>query len=322
MTQDPSQPDANQPTVGIDFSTRAASVAWEPVPLCDSPQHTFWAWFKPPAVPTGLLMTIPDETFHSYPQRDQLTLRKLLHSAGIQPASVAAWSLQGMTYDAQAGTNPLLDQPIPEPVAGSDPNIVIYLNAPQVAQPPIVQSLPASEPIPAQALSTDADLEQVFQHIDAEWQAVLQLEVQLRALRKQVGSMSGKLNSLNRDLSLEEKQHANRVDINDWQDARRWIRDSEASLSRCMKDHDLGDTSSAGKRHWFEQLYEQHVVPRQPFENMLQTKREFEIYHKSLQTLQNRMNSKLSEASQNGERRAQQILSSIAAKIRKARSNR
>ena len=76
-------------------------------------------------------------------------------------------------------------------------------------------------------------------------------------------------------------------------------------VSKCVRDEDLAfrvDRHSAGSHESVERDYEAH--------------------RKMLQTLLNNMNSALSNASQDGEQRARQVLSRIDAKVRAARSAR
>src|SRR5204863_501183 len=68
-------------------------------------------WYRPAHAPQGLVLQIPEETYLACGAG--LTMRRLLAAAGVGAGEVAAWSLQGATYDAHGGANPLLDQPVP-----------------------------------------------------------------------------------------------------------------------------------------------------------------------------------------------------------------
>ena len=131
-----------------------------------------------------------------------------------------------------------------------------------------------------------------------------------------------KLNSLNRDLSPDERLHSDRQDKNDWMEARRWLRDVGAKVSRYIKEFDIGEASQAGKREWFEQTYEAIIAPRRISDDLPRLEREFEAHRKQLQTLMANMNNAYSSAVQDGERRAQQILTHIASKVRAAKRSR
>ncbi len=307
----------------MNFAQRPPSPSWERLSFADAPQQWVWAWFKPPHAPHGLVLRVPEEAFrdanHAPP-----TLRKVLHSAGIDPRIVSMWYLYGVPYDAQQGANPVLDAAIPQPPPTADPTILVLINpltlswnGPPAGTPvaPALQAAPlpgGHQPSPAAILA----------RIDAEWNSILEIETQLSPMRKQVQATLSRINALNRDLSAEERVSSDNQDKADWLDARRWLRDASARLSRFIKDYDVGHTSSAGKRNWFEGTYHQHIVPRRPFEGMEQAERDYETYRKTLQTLLMNMHAANTAALQDAERRAQGVLGRIAGKVRAARAKR
>jgi len=158
--------------------------------------------------------------------------------------------------------------------------------------------------------------------MESDWSASLQLELQLAAAAKQLNGTMLRINSLNRDLSIDEVRAGDQQDKREWHEARRWLRDAAGRLSRFLKDHHIGMTSAIGKRNSYESIYQQYVVPRRPFEGLEQAEREFEIYRKTLQTLLNNMTAANGAAVQDAERRAQLILTRIASKLRNARAKR
>jgi len=300
------------------FADRPPSSAWEQVPFADEPQTWFWAWFKPGGAPHGLVVRIPDETYRNPARRLPLTLRRVLAAAGVAPPLVAMWSLYGTAYDAQQGANPALDYPIPESGMAADPSLHIFLHA--LAAP---FAAPATRaPVVAPGAAPGGAAGDAFARIDAEWNLCQQLEVQLAGAATQLSGTLSRINSLNRDLSPDEARAADQLDKKDWQEARRWLRDVAGRVSRFLKDQHIGMTSNAGKRSSFETIYEQYVVPRRQFDGIVQAERDFEQYHKTLQTLLNNMNAAQTSAAQDGERRAQQILTRIAAKVRALRGKR
>ncbi len=316
------------------FAGRAASAAWERLAFAAEPQNAVWAWFKPAHIPHGLILRIPDETYRDAPQlAEKWTLRKLLQLTGVDPAGVTMWYLYGAAYDAMQGTNPFLDAPIPRPAAGVDPHIVVYTNiVPALTVPPpagvpqyvgAAAMLPMPGPISPTAAAAPptldaASMQEIFEHISADWHASLDIEKEMVRTRKQLVDMMGRLKALNRDLNPIERVHSNTEDKKDWLEARRWLREGSLRLWKCIKEHDIGDTSTAGQRAWFEQTYRQYVVTRKPFDGMQRAAREFENYRKMVQTLLGHMNTALTIASNDCERRAQAILTRIANKIREA----
>jgi hypothetical protein len=158
--------------------------------------------------------------------------------------------------------------------------------------------------------------------MDADWVAIEQMEVQLGQLRKQLNTIQGRLQSLNRDFTPEERAAADSNDLKDWQDARRFLRDSSGIVSRFIREHDIGATSAAGQRNRYEEIHTNFVVPRRSFDGVVAAQHEFEIYRKQVQSLVTKMQAALSQAGQNGEQRAQQVLARVAAKARKSRHKR
>jgi hypothetical protein len=120
-------------------------------------------------------------------------------------------------------------------------------------------------------------------------------------------------------LTPEERRASDNKDTKDWQDARRWLRDSMATLSRYVKEIDMGTTSGAGQKHRFEDIYRQFVVPRIPFAGMEQTALEFEAHAKLLQNMVASIQTGLTRAGRDAEQRANGVLSRISSKSRSTR---
>jgi hypothetical protein len=297
------------------IAERLPSTAWEPIPLADDPRSFVWAWFKPPAAPQGLCVRIPDETFRNPGRRQPLTIKTLLHALQVDPQQVALWSMYGVSYEGQHLANPAWDYPIPEPGTAADPTIGIYFHS-----LPIEKPLPVSAPV-SLPVATGAHAG-VFSRMEGDWNACLQIELQLMAAAKQLNATLQRLNSLNRDMSPEESRCGDSQDKRDWQEARRWLRDVASRVSRFIKDHLVGITSNAGKRNSYEAIYQQYVATRRPFDGLEQAERDFDAYRKSLQTLLTNMGAANSTAVQEGERRAQQVMTRVAAKIRSSRAKR
>lgn len=295
------------------FADRPASQAWEQVSLPGMPGYAVWAWFKPAQFPQDVVLRIPDQTWHACGGR--LTMRQLLGAVQITAEEVQLWMVQGLTFDPQGGANPLLDQPVPPPVSWLDNSITVRVDGrmPAMAAPAL--------PGPA-AASTTTRSDQLLAAMDADWNSILQFETTLGQVRKQLNTLQGRLQSLNRDLSPDERLAADSNDVKDWQDARRFLRDASANVSRYIRDHDIGVTSAAGQRTRFEEIHQRYVVPRKPFEGLEAVQHDFEVYRKVVQSLVGKMQTALSNAGRDGEQRAQQVLSRIGAKMRKSRQKR
>ena len=283
----------------------------------ENPQNYVWAWFKPINSPDGLIVRFPDELYRRHPQlAGQWTMRRLLQAAGIEPPVMLRWFLYGIPFEGMNGTTPYLDARIPPAAPGVDPNILVCMHP---AMPPmelLPQSIP---PIPPIADATTAEL---FERIDADWTAALELEREVARFRKQLVDAMSRLKNMNRDLSGPERLHSNSQDKKDWQDARRGLRNGAIRLWKCIKAHDIGDTSYAGQRAWFEETYEKFIAPRKMFEQVHEAGRAFAAYRKMLQALYTDMHNAHSNATLDGERKAQQVLSRITQKVREASSKK
>jgi hypothetical protein len=297
------------------FAERAPSTAWEQIPLGPG-SDSFWIWFKPAVAPQGLFIRIPPETYRGplgAPDNAEtrLSLRNLLRAAGIDPQIVSLWYLYGSPCASRGGTAPTFDEPLAEPAASADPNIVVLVDAPGAAMPP-------AEYTPAAAAATPANLVQVFDEMEADWYACLLLEKQLMLARKQLTAAMGRLAALDRNLSPEERLHGDRQDKSEWQEVRRSLKDAVTKLSRYVKEHDVGETSAAGKKVWFSEVFHKVVEPRRPCEGIFELHRDFEAYRKRLQLLLQNMGLAHTTVAQEAERRAQQVLFRLGSRARTA----
>jgi hypothetical protein len=377
------------------FVKRPPSQAWEAISAADYPPNTAWAWFKPPAIPNGMILRLAAEAFQPAAPTALWTMRRLLWAAEVDPAVVVMWRVNGAAFPAAGGTNPLLDLPVPAPVPGADPNIAVTVALPLLhgafppqgfvpaAHPaangqngspipaiagfppqPQIAGMPASPiPIPPMAVATvggpampgvplpgmpmpaaiapgaiappsgppasghrkhepiipaPAHLLEAYEHVEQDWRSSQETEKDLARLRQQLLDMMGRLKALNRDLTGPERVHSNNQEKKDWLHARRMLRDCTNRLWKCVKAHDIGYTSSAGQRRWFEDTYDKYIAPRRHFEGFADADRAFGSYRKIVTNLHIEMSNALSIAQLDGERRAQQILARIAEKIREA----
>jgi hypothetical protein len=300
---------------GGSFAVRPPSTAWEQIPVPECPAGFVWAWFKPKPAPSGVFLRLADLPQPSDRPNVAPTLRRLLRAVGIEAMDVALCYLYGIAVDLRTAGGAYLDQPLTEPPQGADPNIVVLMAAPPPSSRQSVGAAPTF-------LSAGAELAHVYDDIDADWNITLQLEKQLVLVRKQLASMLSRLGTLDRDLTTEERLHGDRQAKTDWQEARRWLKDAAARLARYIKEHDVGETSAAGKRLHLQEAFEQFVARRRPVDNIVQLHREFEAYRKRLQILLNNMNTAYNGAAQDGERRAQEVLRRISASVRNVRAKK
>ena len=305
------------------LAQRNPSVNWEPVRLEPSGQFALWAWFRPAAIPTGLMLVVPAPLFTEPSVAGFLTVRQLIAAAGLDPSQILCWSLSGMNFDAAGGHSPLLDQRLPAPSAGGNLEISVWMAA-APTWPAMAGPMPEYlAPVAGQSAAPSAGISpqdwQLLEAMDSCWNGVVQLEVRVATIRKELGSGISRLNTLNRDLSSDERRTCDSKDLQEWADARRWLRDSISVLSRSVKEIDTGTTSGAGRRHRFEEIHRNHVVPRIPMPGMAQIVNEFEGYRKILQNVLAAAQANVARAGRDAENRANGVLSRIGQKMRARR---
>lgn len=250
----------------------------------------------------------------------RLTLRHVLNGLGLPVTQLQSWSAGGHWFDAHGGANPLLDHPLPPALPG-DGGIVIRAPAPLSPDPHPVLNPSPSAGAPSTGPVSAAE-ETIYAAMDADWLAIQQLETQLDGFRKQLATLQGKVQSLNRDLSIDEKQACDSADIKEWGDVRRWLRDSASQVSRYLRDYTMGVASNAGQRLRFEAMYNDYVVPRRSMPDLANAQRDMEMYRKVVQSLVAKMQATVASASRDGEQRATQFLAKIGAKQRKKRNQK
>ncbi|MFO1006596.1 MAG: hypothetical protein U0929_11595 [Planctomycetaceae bacterium] len=297
----------------MDFALRPASVNWESLVLVPGTAVGMWIWCKPPHAPLDLIVRVPIETVQAYGGR--LTLRQLALAAGAEMVQVHGMLLAGVFLDAMGGANSQLDQPVPPQAPWCE--IVIRMlgtGAFPVLAPVMVAPQPALANSPSGAATAVA--------IEADWSSVMTMGSQLLSLRKQLVTLQGRLQNLNRDLSFDEYQSTDSQMKREWQETRRWLSDASLSLARYIKEADAGVTTMAGSKRRMEQLVMDARSGRMTPQQMAAAQNEIESHRKTVINIQNQMQSALLSASRDGEQRAQQVLSRIAAKVRASRTKR
>ena len=305
----------------MSFQWRVPSAGWEAVPLVADGSRAVWGWFKPPHAPNSVVLQLPPVVWPVGDSSQPITVRWLAAAAGV--TVLQGWTLYGQFYPLDERTAPLIDVPLTPPPPGVDPSIFLWCDTTGVM--PMVA--PMSEPslFPAATGTSDLlsgeDPGPLFEAIASTWLAIQNIETDVRRVRGQLEQAMGKLSSLNRDLSPEEKLAADNLDKKDWMDARRWLRDSAAVLSKSIKQIDTGIISGAGQRHRFADIVQQHVEPRIPFPGLKQSVIDFEMHHRSAKNVLMAAQAALNKGSADGERRASTVLQRIGGKVRQRRGN-
>ena len=300
----------------MSFAERPPSVQWEPVAANDG-SPLAWVWWKPAAAPHEIIVSLAGVAMRP-------TVGGLIGQLGLTPAEIAGWLVAGQYFDAAGGQNPLLHARLPE-----TPDLEVRLVAAAngafpTASPPMMGGPAAAAVAPTRPRGGACEVDQqtaerLLGGIDADWNSTLKLERDLAAKQKEVQSLLGRINTLNRDLNADERAAADSNDLRSWQDARRWLRDATAKLSKVSRDFDLGSISAAGSRNQYESIHREYVAQRKPFAGILQVAKEFEQHRKTAQNLLQAMSAAHAAASRDAEGRARQVLAKIAANARKKR---
>ena len=302
------------------LSQKNPSVNWEPLPIDHSGQLVVWAWFRPATVPTGMMLVIPAALFTDANIVARLTLRQLVAFAGLDPSQILCWTINGMNFDSVGGTSPLLDQILPFPPNGGNLDVSIWMAAiPQPVWPatPAYGSEFSLSSVPPHGYGSggiSSEEQLLLEAIESNWKDVIALEVRVASLRKEIGSVSARLSTLNRDLSSHERLVCTTKDLGDWADCRRALRDAITVMNRSVKEIDLGTTSGAGRRHQFEEIHQNHVILRLPFPGIKQAVNEFETYRKILHSVIGAAQASLTRGGREAEMRASSFLTRVHAK--------
>tara|TARA_R110002072_G_scaffold302603_1_gene486604 strand:+ start:47461 stop:48453 length:993 start_codon:yes stop_codon:yes gene_type:complete len=296
------------------FAARPPSASWEPIQLPTTPPRMFWAWFKPQHLPTAIVLQVPSDDGSAVAP---VTVRYLAQTLGLDAACVPMCLLFGFSFQGQGGTAPYFDQPIVGPPPGADPNIVFYVD------PPPMQNLAEyGRKSDDEHEFTEDQIEEMFDSMERDWKSSLQAERQLQSLQKQLLDLQVRLGTMNRDLGPDERLYSDRSDQDDWQEARRALRDAATRLARYIKEMDAGETSYAGKKRWFVNIRKSYVIPRISFDGIESARLEFEVYRSTMQNLVTRMQAAYHHGRQEGEVRAQQVLNRIATKVASTKNKR
>lgn len=297
----------------MDFALRPASMSWESLGLIPGTAIGVWVWSKPPHAPLDLVVRVPVEAVQAF--GGQLTLRKIALAVGAELTQVQGVLVAGAFIDLQGGASPLIDQPVPP----QSPWCEIAFRMLAGGAYPVMGPMTGG-PLPGLSVST-ANTDTAIS-IEADWNSVQTIGNQLFTLRKQLVTLQGRLQSLNRDLSFDEYQATDSQMKREWQETRRWLSDASLTVARYIKEADAGVTSMAGSKRRIEQLVLDARSGRMTPQQMANAQNEIESHRKTVINIQNQMQSALLSASRDGEQRAQQVLSRIAAKVRAHRSKR
>ncbi len=297
----------------MSFEHRAPSVGWEPVPLPTKPPVVVWGWFKPSAAPLTVALQLPPELWQAGVPPEQLTLRLFANATGVD--QLIGWTLYGQSMPLSAETMKWLEAQLPPSQAGADTQLILWSLG---AAKPTTKDASGSETAEFQTplVPTGGNPAAYFEVLDALWTNIGYLESDTRRARQQLDQSVSRINALDRDLTFEETYAADSADKQQWQDARRWLRDASHSLTRTLRDIDVELQNSTQQRSRFLTIYEQFIKPRIAFPGLEQAVVDFDAHLKSLKLALQAVQAALHKGSSDGERRANTILQRVQQKAR------
>lgn len=299
-----------------DFTVMPPSPGWQPLPLDPAGRFAAWMWIKPQGLPHGVTVSIPDPLWRLPGAAGLLTYRGVATAIRLPLDTWKQVGVGGRMVPITAAFN--WDATLDQAQLLTTGGMLSFIARVESPAPAMTQTGTAS----ASSSSSVENAGGLLHRMHEDWKAIVALERQLAQLRKQLQSKLGRLESLDRDLNAEEGSHADSGQKREWQATRRLLRDAGTVCSRYMREYDMGLTSMAGQRAHFEQMVQQYIEPKKPFDGMDRFKFDLENYRKTFQNLATSMQVALNQKGGSAEQKAVRILNEIAATVRAARHKR
>jgi hypothetical protein len=123
-----------------------------------------------------------------------------------------------------------------------------------------------------------------WQELEVHWKAILAIEANIETVRRNTANLVNELEGLlQATLSIEERTDATRMDITNWERARKRIPFSLPKLNDFV--HRAVWAATAPERKQLETLYKEHIEPQIPFANVASVLNDLEALQKARQTL-------------------------------------
>jgi uncharacterized protein YoxC len=273
-------------------------------------------WFKPEGEPFGLTFRIPQKSFQIPGMRQQLTIANLLRAVGITIEEVESWRHGDDSHSDTSGANPELANPLPPPSQNVD-ELEIYIRLKPPSQESGVgsqesdvrsqESEVASQeseigsqmvdgegsdassvtPDPGQLTPDEGEREitsPTWQDLEARWKAIIGLEATLDTLRISMEGLQTEMEgSLKKTLTTEEKVHARRADVAQWNKAKSRVHHALPKVREFI--HRSVWALGTPERKQLEELYRNHIQPQIPCPRMDKVFQQLENMQKDRQIL-------------------------------------
>lgn len=187
-------------------STQWSSLSYQGKPFAE-------VWLKPEGEPHGLMIRLPQQSFHNPAISPHLTIENLLKAMGLSAGEVESYFPDDGSKAGLAGYTSALDVPLLPP-----PDRVTHLYLHVRMLPPPVQLLqedvPYDGPVPAEIMAK-------WRKLEARWNTIVALEVNIDTLRLRMESLRAEVESAsNKSMTSEEKMHAMNADVAQWTKAK------------------------------------------------------------------------------------------------------
>ncbi len=229
-------------------------------------------WFKPEGEPFALTFRIPQKSFQIPGIGQQLTTENLLQAVAIATEEVESWRHGDVSHSSMNGSNPELRKSLPPP-----PQDVTHLDIYVRLKPPPQ----------AVARNESGELEiplAKWQDLEARWKAILGLEAVMDTLRISMERLRVEMEaSSKKTLTTEEKLHALRADVAQWDRAKKRIHYALPKVREFI--HRSIWAMGSPERKKLEELYKNHIRSHIPFPQLDKVLEQLEHLQKDRQVL-------------------------------------
>jgi hypothetical protein len=229
-------------------------------------------WFKPEGEPFALTFRIPQKSFQIPGMGQQLTTENLLKAVAIAPEEVESWRYEDVSHCGTNGSDPELRTPLAPP-----PQDVTHLDVYVRVKPP-AQAVPRKE-------SGEPEIpSEKWQDLEARWKSILGLEATVDTIRIGMEGLRAEMEASSKHtLKTEEKLHALRADVAQWNKAKSRVHHAMPKVREFI--HRSVWALGAPERKKLEELYKNHIRPQIPFPQMDKLLGQLENLQKDRQVL-------------------------------------
>jgi hypothetical protein len=237
----------------VNFSEQPPSKQW--ASLTYKGEKLAQVWFKPEGEEFSLTFRIPHKSFQNPGMAQKLTAENLLKAVGLSPDEVESWRHGEVSISGMNGCNPELRNPLPPPPHGVT-ELDIYIRL--------------KPPLQAVACNESDELEippAKWQDLEARWKAIVAIEATMDTLRISMEGLRAEMEaSARKTLTAEDKLHALRADVAQWNKAKTRVHHALPKI-RDFIHRSIWATGSP-ERKQLEELYKNYIQPRIPFPQM------------------------------------------------------